>query len=385
MKPLRIGMVGFGGIGRVHALAYKALGHYYALPADTVQIVGVATTRPETAEAAAREIGCAYWTGDYHELVARPDIDVIDCCTPNASHEPIIAAAAAAGKHIYCEKPLSMGVDDGARILAAVRAAGVKTHLTYNVRYYPAIQRAKQLIEAGFLGRVFSFRGRYYRSSYIDPKKPTSWRLQKAESGGGALLDLGSHVLDLIYMLMGEFGSVQAALDTLIKERPVSAGSSEMTPVDVDDIALIHARLADGTLGLVEISRMGTGLTNELIIEIYGEQGSLRFDASDPSWLEVYDVRDPGSPLGGMRGFRRLETVQRYDGAKIPDWTMPPDFVRTHAECQYQFLQSVSDGRPSRPDFADGLHVQAVMAAAAQSSAEGRWVNVREVLPLELR
>lgn len=384
MKPLRIGMIGYGGIGRVHALAYKALGHYYALPADTVRVVGVATTRLETAEAAAREIGCEFWTGDYRELLARPDIDVIDCCTPNASHEPILIAAAAAGKAIYCEKPLSMGVEDGARILAAARAAGVKTHMTFNFRYFPAIQRAKQLIDDGFLGRVFSFRGRYYRSSYIDPKKPISWRLRKSEAGGGALLDLGSHILDLIYALLGEFGSVQATLDTLIKERPVSAGSAETVPVDVDDIALIHARLADGTLGLVEISRMGTGLTNELIIEIYGEKGSLRFDASDPSWLEVYDVRDPGSPLGGMRGFRRVETVQHYDGAKIPDWTMPPDFVRTHAECQYQFLQAVSDDRPSRPDFADGLHIQAVMAAAAQSSAEGRWVNVRDLLP-ELR
>jgi predicted dehydrogenase len=385
MKPLRIGMIGYGGIGRVHALAYKALGFYYALPADMLQVVGVATTRPETAEAAAREIGCEFWTGSYHELLARPDIDVIDCCTPNASHEPIILAAAAAGKHIYCEKPLSMGVEDGARMLAAVQTAAVKTQLTYNVRYYPAIQRAKQLVDEGFLGRIFSFRGRYYRSSYIDPKKPTSWRLQKSESGGGALLDLGSHVLDLLYMLMGEFGSVQASLDTLIKERPVSAGSSETVPVDVDDIALMHLRMTDGTLGLVEISRMGTGLTNELIIEIYGEKGSLRFDASDPSWLEVYDVRDPGSPLGGMRGFRRVETVQRYDGAKIPDWTMPPDFVRTHAECQYQFLKAVAEDRSPHPDFADGMHVQAVMEAAIQSSAQGRWVSVRDVLPPELR
>lgn len=376
-----IGLVGYGGIGRVHALGYRALPFYYGLPADTFQVVGVATTRAETAEKAAREIGCPVWTADYRDLLARDDVHVIDCCAPNNAHEEILVAAAEAGKHVYCEKPLSVGLDDGRRIVAAVERAGVNNQLTFNFRYYPAIQRAKQLVEDGFLGRVFSFRGRYYRSSYIDPNKPASWRLRKDVSGGGALHDLGSHVLDLLYYLLGEAGSVQAALDTLIKERPAAAGSSEKVAVDVDDIALLHLRLADErqTLGLVEISRMGTGATNDLAIEIFGDKGALRFDATSPSWLEVYDARDPDKPTGGTRGFQRVETVQRYDGQKAPDWTMPPDFVRTHAECQYQFLKAVMENRPARPSFADGLHVQAVMEAAIRSSNEGRWVRIADV------
>jgi predicted dehydrogenase len=380
MKPIRVGLVGYGGIGRVHAMAYRNLLYYYGLPADTVKIVGVATSHADSARKAAAEIGCEFYTDDFHELLARPDVDVIDCCTPNYAHESVLTAAAAAGKQLYCEKPLSLGVADGARIAAAAARAGVRTQLTFNFRYFPAVQRARQLVAEGFVGRVFSFRGRYYRSSYIDANKPTSWRLQKAQSGGGALLDLGSHVLDLLYFLLGEFGSVQATLDTLIKERPSAPGASEKIPVDVDDIALIHARLADGTLGLVEISRMGTGTTNDLVIEIYGDQGAIRFSAANPSWLEVYDVRDPASPLGGMRGFRSVETVQHYPGAKVPDWTMPPDFVRTHAECQYQFLKALSEDRQPSPSFADGLHIQAVMEAAARSSDEGRWIHVRDVL-----
>jgi predicted dehydrogenase len=379
MKKLGVGMIGYGGIGRVHAMAYRAIPFHYGLPADTVSIVGVATTRPETAEKAAREIGCQVWTTDYRELLARSDVDVVDCCVPNYKHEEIVVAAARAGKQIYCEKPLAMNVAEGRRMVLAVQKAGVKTQMTFNFRFFPAITRARQLVEEGFLGRPFSFRGRYYRSSYISPEKLLSWRLRKEVSGGGALFDLGSHVLDLVYYLLGKFDSVQATLETLIKERPIAAGSTEKGRVDVDDIALMQARTDGGVLGLIEVSRMGTGATNDLQIEIFGEKGALRFDAANPSWLEVYDVRDAGQPLGGMRGFRRLETVQRYEGQRSPDWSMTPSFVRTHAESQYQFLKAISDGLQPSPDLADGLHIQEVMEAAVHSSAEGRWVTLREV------
>lgn len=380
MKQIGVGMIGYGGIGRVHVMGYRNIPFHYGLPADSVNIVGVATSRPETAEKAAREIGCPVWSADYLDLLARDDVDLVDICAPNNVHEEIVAAAAAAGKHIYLEKPLSMNVAEGRRMVAAVEQAGIKTQMTFNFRFFPAITRARQLVEEGFLGRVFSFRGRYFRASYIDPNKPLSWRLQKEISGGGALFDLGSHVLDLVYYLLGNFGSVQATLDTLIKERPIAAGSTEKGPVDVDDIALMQLRMAGGVLGQVEISRMGTGVTNDLQIEIYGDKGALRFRSEEPSWLEVYDTHDPETPLGGMRGFRKLEVVQRHTGQKSPDWTMPPGFVRTHAECQYQFLRAISENLAPSPTLADGLRVQEIMEAAERSSAaEGRWVSVEEI------
>jgi len=380
MNPLNIAMIGYGGIGRVHALAYRAIPFHYGLPAGAVNIVGVATTRPETAWEAGQEIGCDVWTTDYRELLARDDVDVVDVCVPNRLHEEVVIAAAEAGKHIYCEKPLAMNVAEAQRMVAAVEKAGVNTQMTFNFRFFPAITRAKQLMDDGFVGRVFSFRGRYHRASYIDPNKPLSWRLNKEIAGGGALFDLGSHILDLLSYLLGDFGSIQATMDTLIRERPVSPGSSKTGEVDVDDIALLHARTAGGTLGTVEISRMGTGAANDLQFEIFGDKGAIRFNAADPSWLEVYDMRDDGAPLGGMRGFRKLETVQRHEGAKSPDWTMPPGFVRAHAECQYQFLKAINEGRSGSPTLADGLHVQAVMAAAEESAENGGWVNVEDLL-----
>lgn len=247
MRTFRIALIGYGAIGRVHAHGYRALPFLYGVPPDFAQVVAVATSRPETAEAAARELGCAVWSGDYLEIVARDDVDVIDCYTPNGAHHDIVIAAAQAGKHIYCEKPLALDVAQGLRMLAAAEAAGVATQMTFNFRFFPAITHARQLIDEGFVGRVYSFRARYYRSRYIDPQLPISWKLRMRDSGGGALVDLGSHALDLVSCLLGRMDSVQATLETVIRERPVARGSSEMAPVDVDDLALMHVRLATGS------------------------------------------------------------------------------------------------------------------------------------------
>ncbi len=379
MKKVGIAMIGYGGIGRVHAMGYRNIPFHYGLPADTINLVGVATSRPDSAAKAAGEIGCALWTADYRELLARDDVEVVDCCVPNYLHEEIVLAAAEAGKHIYCEKPLANNLAQARRMVQAVEQAGVKGQMTFNFRFLPAISRAHQLIADGFLGRLYSFRGRYYRASYVDPQRPLSWKLRAETSGTGAMGDIGSHILDLLYYLLGEFGAVQATFDTRITARPIANGAAETGPVDVDDLAFLHLRLADGTPGSVEISRLATGTTNDVQLEIYGEQGALRFNSGDPAWLEIYDMREPEKPLGGQRGFRKVETVGRYEGQKAPDWTMAPSFVRSHTECQYQFLQAISAGRPPAPSLADGLHIQEVIEAALRSSAEGRWVNLAEL------
>ena len=379
MQRINIGLVGYGGIGRVHAAAYRAIPFHYGLNADSINIVAVATTRMETAKQAAAEIGCDVFTTDYRDLLARHDIDAIDICTPNNSHHEIVLAAAAAGKHIYCEKPLAMNAAEALSMSQAAAAAGVKTQMTFNFRFFPAIARAKQLIDEGFLGEVFSFRGRYHRSSYISRDKPLSWRLQRETTGGGALFDLGSHILDLLYFLLGDFDSVYGTLDTLIKERPLAPGAKEMGRVDVDDIALLHTRLPDGALGTIEISRMGTGATNDLTFEIFGALGAIRFDLAEPAWLHIYDTRDAEKPLGGQRGFRKIEAAGRYDGQRAPDWTMSPDFMRVHAECQYQFIKSIWEDRTTSPSFHDGLHVQRIMEAAERAAEQGCWVKLSEI------
>ena len=379
MKPIGIALIGYGSIGRVHAMAYRDLPFHYRLPANAICLVGVATGRAETAQRAAREIGCPVWTDDYRTLLARDDVHAVDICAPNHMHEEVVLAAAAAGKHIYVEKPLATTVAGAQRMADAVDQAGVKGQLTFNYRFIPAVTRARQLMDAGFAGRIFSFYGCYRRSSYISPEKPLSWKLRQETAGGGALFDLGSHVLDLVAYLLGEVASVQATMQTIIPQRPVAAGSDRLGPVEVDDFDLLQLRLADGSLGVLEFSRMATGSMNDLRLEIFGSSGALRISLEDPDWLYVYDVRDTDQPLGGARGFKRLETIQRFEGQASPDWTQPMGFVRAHAECQYQFLRSIWDDRVPRPNLHDGVTIQRIMAAAQRSAAESRWVNLEEV------
>ncbi len=383
MRRLGIAIIGYGGVGRLHGLAWRAIPFHYGLPSDTTRIVGVSRRHAESAEQAAREAGCAVSATDYHDLLTRQDVDVADVCLPNVHHAEAIAAAAAAGKHVYCEKPLAMSVAESRRLVHTVEQAGVKAQVGFNFRFFPAITRARQLIGEGFLGRVFSFRGCFYRSSYVNPDKPLSWRLRKHIAGGGALFDLGSHVLDLIYYLLGEFEAVLATMETLIAERPVAAGALEHGPVDVDDLAILQLRMAGGALGTVEVSRMGTGATNDLAIEIYGERGALRFAADQPSWLHVFDTRDPDQPQGGLSGFRKVQAVGRYAGWKVPDWSMAPGFAGTFVEAQYSFLRAVADDQPTSPSFMDGVRIQEIMEAAGRSSSERRWVSIAEVRAAE--
>lgn len=374
MKPLGIAFIGYGSIGRVHAMGYRSLPFLYGLDHDAVRIIGAATAHAESAQAAARELGCDVWSDDYRVPLEREDVDVVDICTPNAAHLQPVLDAAAAGKHIYCEKPLGLTVTEARRMVDAVERAGVKHQVTFHNRFVPAVLRARQLLDQGFVGDVFSFQSRYHRSSYVDPNKPISWKLRMETSGGGALVDLGAHALDLLRYLLGDVTAVRATLRTLIPQRPAAPGSSQLVPVDVDDFALLELRMASGAFGTMEASRVATGATNDMGFEIYGSKGALRYNFADPNWLYAYSLDAAGAPISGQRGFTRIETIQRYPGAHSPDWTAPTGFVRAHAECQYRFLRAIWDDNAPAPDMVDGLRVQEIMAAAQRSDEEQRWV-----------
>lgn len=367
-----IALIGYGAMGRAHAMAYRDIVYHYGLRADAVKIMGVATTRAESAQKAAAEVGCDVAVADYRELLARDDVDVVDVCTPHDSHEEILIAAAKAGKHIYCEKPLARTVDEATRAAGAIRASGVKCGLTFNFRFFPCVLQAKKLIDDGFIGRAFSFHGRYFRASYIDPTRPMAWRLRKAQAGGGIVIDSGAHLLDLAQWLMGDVAEVRATLDTPHKQRPATKGSAQLETVDVEDMAFVQMRTQAGVLGALEMSRMATGATNDIWFEVRGDKGALRFTLEEPNWLYAYDMRS------AHRGFVRLETVQRYDGQLAPDWTSPVGAARTHAECQYRFLRAVWDGTEPSPGLDDGLRVQRLVDAVYRSHERGNWIDATQ-------
>jgi predicted dehydrogenase len=367
-----IALIGYGAMGRAHAMAYRDIGFHYGLPANAIKIIGVVTTREESAKKAAAEIGCDNALTQYDDLLARDDVHIVDICTPHDSHEEIITAVAKAGKHIYCEKPLARSLDEANRIAAVVKDTGVKIGLTFNFRFLPCVLKAKQLIEEGFIGRVFSFHGRYFRASYIDPNRPMAWRLRKAQAGGGIVIDSGAHLIDLTHFLMGEIAELNAVIDTPHKQRPAAKGSNELENVDVEDMAMAQVRLAGGALGTWEMSRMATGATNDIWFEVRGEKGALRFTLEEPNWLYVYDQRGGE----GARGFTRVETVQRYAGALAPDWTAPVGITRAHTECQYRFLKAIWEDKMPSPGLEDGLIAQRLVDAVYRSASLGEWVKV---------
>ena len=204
METIGIGLVGYGSIGRVHTLSYKELPMYYPGALPTISLAAVCTARKETARAAAEEGGYAKSFTDVDELVRQESVSVVDCCTPNYQHRGTLLAAIAAGKNVYCEKPLAVSVSEAREIVREADKAGVIVGMTYNFRFIPALMRARQMIADGLLGEIYTFHAVYYHTGYQDPRKPLSWRMKQELSGGGALVDLGSHIIDLVRHLLGE-------------------------------------------------------------------------------------------------------------------------------------------------------------------------------------
>jgi predicted dehydrogenase len=379
VEELGIGIVGFGFIGKVHAYAYLNMPIFYDPPPCRTNIVGVADVRPEIASAIRDQIPVEFTTHDHRELIERDDIQVIHVCTPNDSHRQIILDALAAGKHVCCDKPLCLNSSEAEEILSALSGYQGINMMSFEYRFIPAMLRAKQLVDEGFLGRILSFRAVYLHSGYVDPKRPMSWRLDRAKSGGGALFDLGTHIVDLLQHLMGPFSAVQATTETFFRERP-DPKTGKPVPVEVDDLALMTVRTPDGALGTIEVSRVATGVNDELRFEIHGTDGAMRFNLMDPNWLEVYNNREAGEPIGGTRGFKKIETVGRYPKpGGFPGPKFAIGWIRGHMAAIHHFVNSIVEGRPVRPDLRDGARLQQFLDLAYASSAKkGTWLPVPE-------
>jgi predicted dehydrogenase len=376
MKKIGIGLVGYGMIGRVHALAYRDLELYYPGAAYRAELAGVCTTRPETAERASQEAGIPFWTTQIEELINQKNVDVIDCCAPNYMHHAVAMAAIRAGKPVIVEKPLALNAEQAEEITEAALKAGVPVGLIFNYRFIPAIMRARQLIDEGFLGEVFDFQIEYLHTGYQNPARPIGWKLRQAQSGGGALVDLGSHLIDLIRYLLGDFSQVLATTHTYISQRPLRPGLQEVETVDVDDAGWMQIRMKSGAQGNLMATRFATGAVDDLNLLIHGQHGAIRFQLMEPNWLWIYDQRVSGEPLGGKRGWIRIETVQNYPGAAVPPARSFIGWTRPMAQNLYEFITAVSQNEEPSPSLADGLAVQHVLEAAYASAQENRWVKV---------
>jgi predicted dehydrogenase len=379
-------MVGYAFMGAAHSVAWRTVNRVFDLPAQARMAV-VCGRDAEQVEAAAARLGWAESMTDWRALIARDDIDVIDICTPGDSHAEIALAALAAGKHVLCEKPLANTVEEARTMVAAAaaaRAKGVRSMVGFNYRRVPAVAYMRELIATGRLGTIRHVRAVYLQDWIVDPAFPLVWRLQKEKAGSGALGDIGAHIIDMTQYVTGQtLVGVSGLTETFIKERPLpsassglsASGSSEMGRVTVDDAAVFIGRLESGAIATYEATRFATGRKNGLRVEVNGSLGSVAFDLERLNELEYYDT----DRAAGEQGFTRIlvtEATHPYMSA----WWPPGHIIGYEHSFTHEmrdFISAIGAGADPSPSFEDGLQVQLVLDAVAQSAAaKSSWVPV---------
>ena len=373
MKSLNVGMIGYKFMGRAHSNAWRQVDKFFPVPAVPVLHTICGRDEKGVTDAAAK-LGWRQARTRWQEVVADPEIDIVDINTANDTHAEIAIAAARAGKDILCEKPLAMNVREAKAMLDAARKAGVVHMVCHNYRRIPAMAQARKMIAAGDLGRIFHYRARYLQDWIVDPAFPLNWRLQSKVAGSGANGDINAHIIDLGRFLVGELEEVCGHLETFIRERPIEGRKGRKGPVMVDDAVLTMGRFTNGALASLEASRFALGRKNHIQIEVNGSKGSLVFDFEDMNRLKFYDNGDPAD----RRGYRDIivtEAVHPFVGA----WWPPGHIIgyeHTFVHTVFDFLKAVVKGKPVAPTFEDGLQNQKVLAAVEKSSRSRRWVKV---------
>ncbi len=377
-KPLNVGMIGYGFMGKAHSNAYAKVNHFFDLQHRPI-LKTICARSVDKAKAFAETWGYESVETDWRKLIERKDIDVIDICTPNNTHAEIALAAAKAGKMILCEKPLAMNGPEGLRMVEAVEKAKVPNMVWYNYRRVPAVTLAKQLIDEGRLGRIFHYRAKFLQDWTINPELPQGgtalWRLDVAAAGSGVTGDLLAHCIDTALWLNGRIDSVNAMTETFVKERKHNL-TGKVEKVGIDDAAIFMGRFQNGSLASFESTRYARGHKALYTFEINGEHASIIWDLHDLHRLQYFDHRDQGI----VRGWRSIH-VTDGDHPYMGNWWVPGlqigyehSFVHQVAD----FLKGVETSKAAMPDFRDAYQTQLVLDAILQSAREQKWVTVAQ-------
>jgi predicted dehydrogenase len=375
-----VGMLGYAFMGKAHTNAFKKI-PYMVYPPPAIPRLAAIAGRDEVAVAeAARRYGYARHYTDWRDLLTDDSVQLLDNGGPNDAHAEPSIAAAEAGKHIICEKPLARTGEEARRMLDAVNRAGVKHMVGFNYRFVPAIRQAYNLIQSGALGQIYHFRA-VYLQEWIMPhyNTPMIWRLDKALAGSGALGDLGAHIIDLGRFLVGEMKSVSAMTRTFIEERPLSDGSGGMGRVDVDDAFISCVEFENGAIGTLEATRFAGGRKNYEVLEINGEKGSIRFNLERMNELQVFWV---GEQPKETQGFHDVLISEGYHPfwenwwphGHIIGWEHSFVHELTHLlDC----IVNDKDVAPLGATFEDGYRNAVICDAILESAATRRQVDIQ--------
>jgi predicted dehydrogenase len=375
-KPLNIGMIGYGFMGRAHSNGYINAPLFFKAEHKPV-LKAVCARNKDKAEKFAQNWGYESVETDWKELLKRDDIDAVDICTPNNLHKEIAIAAAEAGKMILCEKPLAIDTAEGEEMCAAVEKAGVRNMVWYNYRRIPAVTLAKQIIDSGKLGRIFHYRSVFLQDWTINEDVPqggaATWRLDAKAAGSGVTGDLLAHCIDTAMWLNGGIDTVSAMTETFVKERQ-HAETGKKEPVEIDDACAFLARFNNGSLATFESTRYARGHKALYTFEINGENGSLSWDLHDLHRLQYFDYETPGI----TRGWTDIH-VSDGDQPYMGNWWVPGlqigyehSFVHQVAD----FMKSLEEDTPAEPTFRTALETQKVCDAVLNSGKSGAWEKI---------
>ena len=374
LPKVRIGMIGYGGMGKAHSYAYRAVNSLRKLPVEP-QLEIISGRQSAGVERAADAYGFARWTTDWRKIIESKDVDIIDICTPPGTHAEIAAAAAAAGKAVISEKPLATSYEEGHKALEAVRKARVLNAVGFNYRKLPAVSLMKRMIDEGAVGKVQLWRSIWLSDEFIDPAIPFDWRFER-QMGGTTIADLGAHLIDMAQWMVGDIAEVSAQSETFVRDRANPAKPGTNRKVEVDDASSALVRFASGARGIMEMTRTCVRRPCDFTVEVNGTLGTLHFNYARLNELLYGDGND-AVELYGMRRIRAEHISHPY----ASNWWAIGQGVGYGSSFVNHFgdlLEKWPHG-PWDPDFAQGLKVQAVCDAMEKSAADRQWVSVASI------
>ncbi len=371
-------------MGQAHARSYARLPMIFGDRCYAPELVVCADTAAARCETAVRDFGFAHTTDDWRSAVDRPDVDVVTICAPNMLHEPIAVAAAAAGKHVFCEKPVGGTPAQTVRIYNACRAAGIVTGVGYNYRFTPLVRHAQRLISSGELGEITNYRGRFFSMYGADPLGLLTWRFRLDQAGHGASTDILSHSMDLAMMLNGPITRVVGTGETFVKERPLPSGEgthydrgSPGDPTGVvsnEDYFGAMAKFANGSVGTFEASRTIVGPQSQMAFDVYGTGGAVSWNLETMNEMRVFRLNGPDQD----RGYTTVYAGESHPchGAFVPGEANSIGFEDVVTIEDHEFLTAVSECRPHSAGLEQAVDYVSVQAALLRSWETGAWVDV---------
>lgn len=369
VKPkLKVGLIGTGFMGKTHAFGFVSAPRVFDLPMD-IELHTVADIDGVAARGAARAYGFVRATADWRDITDNPEIDIVSITAPNALHKELSLAAIGAGKHVYCEKPLAPLADDAREMADAAEEAGVGAHVGLNYLCNPMFALAREMIAAGELGEIRSYRGLHAEDYMADADGPFTFRHDPA--GGGALADLGSHALATAEFLLGPITEVMGDCVTVIGERTDSKGNRRS--VDVDDVGRAFLRFANGASGSIEGNWIATGRKMQHDFDVHGSRGALSFSQERFNELHYYSIED----AQGRQGFRRIEAAPTHPPYGL--FCVAPShqigFNDLKAIEVAGFLVAINGDGPEPFNFRAGIRVQALVEQIHRSARERCWLS----------